>query len=69
MSHGPHDTLVIDTANGIVGGARIDSSPYSAAQLLEIGEIEAILIEIGPFGIDDTLSGIKAALEEIRDRL
>ncbi len=68
MSYVPYDTLVIDTANDIVDAAKIDSSPYSEAQLLEIGEIEAILTEIGPFDIDDMLSAIKAALEEIRDR-
>jgi len=68
MSHVFNDILVTDTATAIVDGARIDSSNYSADQLLEIVEIEALLLEIGPLGVDDTLSAIKSALEEIRDR-
>ena len=39
MSHVFNDILVTDTATAIVDGARIDSSNYSADQLLEIVEI------------------------------
>ncbi len=68
MSHHKFEDLAV---RGHVAGVREASEllgGFTPAQQAKVGEIEALLVEIGTLTIDEELDAVIVALTEIRDR-
>ena len=63
-----NDITVIDKVSELVASIGQLEGILSPAQVTELAAIGEILDSITPLSIDDQLSAIREALEEIRDR-